>query len=411
MRSCLPFLVVLGLTGADWPQWLGPTRDGVSTEKVTPWPKEPKKLWSIDAGEGHSSPVVAGDKVFLHLRRSLGKAFGEFVAAYDAGSGKLIWEQQCGDSTGFHSVFGNGPRATPSVVDGKVYALGVTGMLSCLSATDGKVLWQVDILKTFGAANLFFGVSGSPLVEGEKVLLNVGAQGASVVAFDRKTGEVAWKSGDDPASYSSGVTVDLAGQRQAVFLTGKGVVALDPANGHRLWDYPFTDKLNESSSTPIKVDGRLLVSTIMSGSVALEVTKMADVPSVKEVWKDPNLTCYFSTPLPVGKEHVYLVTGSSNPLNAVATLHCADVKSGKVLWSRPKVGKYHAALIRTGDDKLLMLQDSGMLVLLEPNGKEYKELARAKVCGLAWAHPALAGGRLYVRDDKQLICLEMSNQP
>jgi hypothetical protein len=124
------------------------------------------------------------------------------------------------------------------------------------------------------------------------------------------------------------------------------------------------------------------------------------------MWKNPALTCYFATPVPVGKDHLYLVTGEL-ALNPQSSLRCVEVKTGKELWSKPKVGKYHAALLRTADDKLLMLSDSGDLVLLDPNPKEYKELARSKVCGQAWAHPALSGGKLYLRDEKELICLQM----
>jgi outer membrane protein assembly factor BamB len=185
------------------------------------------------------------------------------------------------------------------------------------------------------------------------------------------------------------------------------LVSLYPKDGEVFWQYPFPDELNESSTTPVRVGDLLLASTIKSGSVALRLENKDGKPAVKEVWKNPELTCYFSTPMPVGKDYLYMVTGAATLFNAQATLHCVEAKSGKVLWSRPKVGKYHACIIRTADDKLLILDDNGILALVEPNPKEYQELARAKVCGETWAHPALMDGKLYLRDGKELICLEL----
>ncbi|MFL5240565.1 MAG: PQQ-binding-like beta-propeller repeat protein [Gemmataceae bacterium] len=416
MRCRLSLIVLLvwsaGAFAEDWPQWLGPTRDGASSEKIEPWKEAPKVLWHISVGEGHSSPVVANGKTFLHFRRekkdSNAKAFDEVLVAYEAKSGKRLWETVCGDTTKFSSLFGNGPRSTPSVVDDRIYTLGVTGILSCFEADKGKLLWQKDTLKEFNAPNLFFGVSGSPLVDGDFVLLNVGGKNASIVALDRKTGEVAWKKLDDPASYSSGIVFGKGKERQAVFLTGKGLVALHPQTGALFWQQPFVDNLNESSTTPVHLGNLLVSSTIMSGALALDLAGKDGKPSVKKVaWKNPDLTCYFSTPVAVGMDHLYMVTGSSNILKAQANLHCVEAATGKVLWTKPKVGKYHACLIRTGDDKLLMLEEGSDLVLVQPDPKLYRELARSKVCGETWAHPALSNGKLYVRDAKELICLQL----
>jgi outer membrane protein assembly factor BamB len=416
MRCCLSLIALLTLsTNAfteDWPQWLGPARDGVSSEEVNPWKEAPKVVWHTSVGEGHSSPVVAKGKVFLHYRRekekSNPKAYEEVLVAYDAKSGDRLWETACGDTTKFSSVFGNGPRSTPNVVEDRIYTLGVTGILSCFEADKGKLLWQKDTLKQFNATNLFFGVSGSPLVDGELVLLNVGGKNASIVAFHRKTGEVAWKNLDDPASYSSSIVLGQGKDRQAVFLTGKGLVSLHPEDGALFWDQPFVDKLNESSTTPVRLGNLLVSSTIMSGALALELGDKDGKPGFKKVaWKNPDLTCYFSTPVAVGKDHLYMVTGSSNILKVQADLHCVEAATGKVLWTKPKVGKYHACLIRTGDDKLLMLEEASDLVLIQPDPKEYRELARSKVCGQTWAHPALSNGKLYVRDAKELICLQL----
>jgi len=388
---------------ADWPQWLGPTRDGVATDKVAPWKEAPKVLWRQPVGEGHSSPVVADGKVFVHAKVKDNEQ--EELLAFDAKTGKPLW-QVAYDRGKFQSIFGNGPRATPAVAGVKVYMLGVTGILGCFEADGGKKVWTEDILQKFKAANLTFGVSCSPLVDGDLVLVNAGGKGASIVAFNKDKGDVVWKTGDDPASYSSPVVFGQGKERQVVFLTSQGLVGLAPADGTLFWKFPLVDKLSESSTTPVRVGDLLLGSSVTYGSVGLKMETKDGKPAAIEAWKNPALTCYFSTPVAVGRDHVYMVTGNIIPPSS-ATLRCVDAKTGKDLWSKAKVGKYHAALIRTGDDKLLMLDDAGNLALLEPNAKEYKELARSKVAGETWAHPALSDGKLYVRDAKELICLQL----
>ncbi len=388
----------------DWPQWLGPTRDGVSPEKVTPWNGTPKVLWRQPVGEGHSSPVVAAGQVFLHTK--VKDKDEEAVTAWDAQTGQVQWQKEY-PRAAFQSIFGNGPRATPTVSDGRVYTFGVTGVLTCFDTAAGKQLWQVDTLKQFQAPNLTFGVSCSPLLEGNKVLVNVGGKGASIVAFAKDQGSVLWKSLDDPASYSSPIVFGSGPQRQVVFLTQQGLVSLHPADGSVFWKFPLIDKLSESSTTPVRVADLLVGSSVTYGSVGLHLETKEGKPAATQAWKNPALTCYFSTPMPVGKDQLYLVTGRILPPPQVV-LHCVEAKTGKVLWTKGNIGKYHAALLRTANDKLLLLDDGGNLVLLDPDPKEYRELARAKACGPTWAHAALANGKLYVRDEKELICLQLA---
>lgn len=405
--SCLVlFVSVSSLPAADWPQWLGPTRDGASPEKVAPWKDTPRVLWRQPVGEGNSSPIIAGGKVYLHSK--VKDKLEEDVVARDAATGTEAWRQVY-PRAAFVSFYGNGPRATPAVANGTLFTYGITGTLTAWDAATGRRLWQVEALKQFSAKNLTFGASCSPLVEGKNVLVNVGGKGASVVAFAAADGSVAWKALDDPASYSSPIPLGEGEKRQVVFLTGDGVVGLSPRDGKLFWRYPLKDKLFESSTTPATAGDILLASSITFGSAGLRLGSKDGQPDAKEAWKNTALTSYFTTPVAVG-DHFYLVTGSNPLLNlgmAQADLHCVDVKTGKSLWTRPKVGRYHASLLRTGDNKLLLLEDTGSLVLIDPSPQEYRELARSKVCGETWAHPALADGRLYVRDDKDVICLEL----
>ncbi len=393
------------LLAGDWPQWLGPNRDAASPETVAAWKEPLRVLWRQPAGEGHSSPIVAAGRVYFHSKAE--RKDSEEVTALDAITGKGAWKS-CYPRAAFASIFGNGPRATPTFANGKLFTLGVTGILTCYDASDGTEVWQVDTLKKFQTPNLLFGVSCSPLVCDGRVLVNVGGKGASIVAFDKDSGAVEWQALDDKASYASPIVVGDNANRQVIFFTHDGLVWLRPENADVICRFPLVDSLSESSSTPIQVAGTVIASSITKGTYALRIETIDGKATVKQVWQIPELTCYFSTPVAIGLDHIYVVTGTKPPsLRTQADLHCIETKTGKVLWTKAKVGKYHASLLRTGDNKLLMLEEAGDLVLLDANPKEYRELARAKVCGETWAHPALADGRLYVRDKNELICVEL----
>jgi outer membrane protein assembly factor BamB len=397
-------LLAFTLVGAaaDWPQWLGPNRDGSTVEKVAAWKGDLKTAWRQPASEGHSSPVVADGRVYLHSCEN-GKEI-EIVQCYEAGTGKLIWYQDYPRGP-FKGLFGNGPRATPAMADGKLFTFGATGILSCLDAKSGDKIWQLNTTKEFSPPPLKFGASSSPLVVGNKVLVAVGAKGASVVAVDKNDGKVLWKSLDDRASYSSPILIGSEKDPMAVFLTQKGLVGLRVEDGSPLWNFPFQDQLAESSTTPVRVGDKLLISSITLGTAMLSVDSKDGKTTPKQDWMTKDLTCYFSTPVAVGPDHVYLVTGSL--LGGQSTLHCLDAKKGTVLWKKESVGKYHASLLRTGDNKLLMVEEAGNLVMIDPDPKMYRELARTKICGKTWAHPAVADGRLFIRDDKQLVCVDL----
>ena len=418
MRRLLSVAAMMLLSGSahaeQWPQFLGPRRDNTSKETIAPWTTEPKVAWRVAVGEGHSSPVVADGLVFLHDKVPAKDV--ERLTAFNVVDGKELASVEH-ERDPFKSLFGAGPRSTPTVAGNVVYSFGVTGRLSAVKYPRGDVsrlalreLFGHDLLKEFKAKNLTFGVSASPLVEGELVIALVGGPGAGVIAFDRHSGAVVWKALDDPASYASPVAIGDGPKRQMIVLTQTGLASLSPRNGAVNWQHPFKDRLNESSTTPLLVGDLLIASSVTLGSVALRMTERNGRPAAEQVWKNADLNCYFSTPVAVGKDHLYMIAGSKELLRPSITLRCVEVATGKTLWSKSNIGKYHAALVKTADDKLLMLDDTGYLTLIQPNAKEYVPLARSKVCGETWAHPAVANGRVYLRDAKELICLELSSK-
>ena len=402
----LPLCVAIGLTTfqvgrcEDWPGWLGPRRDGTSQETITPWTAQPEVLWKTQVAEGHSSPIVAGGLVLLHTRVS-GKN-SEQLTARDLKTGKTVWVAE-NEREPFENSFGTGPRATPATSSGKVVSHGVTGVLACRDMATGKELWKIDTLREFGGKNLFFGASSSPLIHDGKVFLMVGGKQAAVICLSLEDGKVIWKSMDERASYSSPVLAGEGTKGRLLVLTQAGLASLDPATGKPDWKFPLVDKLNESSTTPVLLGGSILAASVTYGSVSL---KPADgKPEVN--WKNPSLTCYFSTPVPTssGKE-LLAVTGRLLPPPS-SVLRCVETSTGKELWSQQGVGKYHAALMRLSDGRFLMHDDFGQISLFEANNEGMKTLAKSKVCGPTWAHPALSGGILVIRDDKELIALKV----
>jgi outer membrane protein assembly factor BamB len=406
-------LVLLAFTAAvragDWPQWLGPKRDGSTTEKVAAWKADapPEVLWRKPIGQAFSSPVVAGGRVFCHA--AVKDMEEEEVVALDAATGKPLWKDRY-PRPPFKSVLGRGPRATPTVAGKRLYTIGVNGLLSCYEVEKGKRLWQVNLYKQLKADLPAFAVCCSPLVIGNRVIVSVGGKGRCVVALHADTGAVQWQALDDAASTSSPVLF-AGGKRlpgappDVVFMTPLQIVGLDPLDGTLRWEHPMVFQPQGTSPTPLAVGDRVVASTQAHGAVAVRVGKKGDGLAAQPAWQNREAKSYFSSGVTAG-DLVLLVTNTQDPTPATA-LTCLDGKTGKRLWGKEKVGYFHAGVIRTGDGKLLVLNDAGVLTLLEVDGKGAREVARAKVCDGTLINPALANGRLYVRDGKEVICLRL----
>ena len=404
MLRCLAVLILPAIAFAgDWPQWLGPNRDGTSSETVAPWKKDLKVLWKKPVDEGNSSPVIAGGLLYLHTKVK-GKD-AEQLKAFDAKSGDLKWTQTY-DKTPYKPFFGEGPRATPTIDGGLIYTLGNTGVLAAWEAATGKPLWKIETLKDPAKDNLTFGISASPLVVGKLVIVQGGnAKSPGVRAYDRRPARRSGSRARMPASYAAPVKLG----NEIVALTGANLTGISE-KGEVQWAVPFKDLLNESSTTPIQAGDLIIASSVTAGAVGVKKTVADSKTTAETVWKQPALTCYFSTPVVVGKDHLYLVTGSALTRSPSVVLRCVDAKTGKEIWNKPKVGKYHASLLKMADGKLFMHQDSGELLLLAPNSTKFEPLAKTKISGQTWAHPAIADGKIYVRDDHELICLSLTGE-
>jgi outer membrane protein assembly factor BamB len=409
LRSLLLLLLCSALAQAeDWPHWLGPFRDGSTPEKVVPWKKAPQVLWRQPVGEGFSAPVIAEGRVFHHA--GIKDKDEEEVIALDARSGKKLWRATYARAR-FKSLIGTGPRATPAVMLNRVYTYGITGVLSCFEVDSGKLVWRVDAYKKFKAAVPKYGVCCSPLIEGNRVLVSVGGKGTAFVAFDSDSGDVLWKGLDEPASTTSPIVITYSPaeqetRREVVFLSGKGLVSFSPLNGEFAWDFPLSDRKVDSAPTPVCVGNLILTNSVKNGGTAVRLARKKGHLTASALWKNPDLTSSFSPPVLVGKDHVCMVINKTSP-EVTVLLECIDAKTGKALWTKPKIGDHHVGLLRTGNNKLLLLTDRGILKLVDPNPKAYRELATAKVSGPTFINPALANGRLYIRDGKEVVCLDM----
>jgi hypothetical protein len=400
--SCLALFALQGRS-ADWPQFRGPHRDGVSTETglLSTWTKDgPPLLWDQDIGIGYSGPVVAGGRVILFHR--VGDK--EVINCFDVASGKAMWKY--GYPTAYQDDLGkgDGPRSTP-VIDGeRVFTLGAEGTLSCVSLKSGKRLWGRSLLREYAVRKNFFGVGTTPLVEGELLLVNVGGKGAGIVALRKDTGKEAWKVTDDGASYSSPVAATIDGVRHVFFLTREGIVSIDPAGGavrfRKRWRARISASVN--AATPVVVNDLLFISaSYQTGAILLRVKK----DGAREVWSgDDVLSNHYETCV----YHNGYLYGFDGRQENGARFRCVELKTGKVRWTKEGFG---CGSLIVADGKLIVLTENGELVLVDATPAGYRERARAPLLtGSCRAPMALANGRLYLRDDRKLLCLNLKKK-
>jgi outer membrane protein assembly factor BamB len=404
MRRTLFLTVVPLLLAADWPQHLGPNRDGQSPETglLRTWPKDgPGILWSREVGSGWAGVAVVGNRLILFHR----VGDDEVVECLDPASGKPSWTAKYHTRYTDDFNFDNGPRATPLIADGRVFTFGADGDLRAWDLATGKGLWDHNVMKEYGVTKGFFGCASSPHLIAGRLLLNVGAKGAGVVAFDPVTGKELWKAADDPVSYSSPVSAKIGGEELAVFFTRSGLLAVSPERGEVRYSYPFRPRAQASVSaaSPVVAGDRVFLSTAYgTGATLLDLKK----GKVGEVWRgDDILSCHYNTPLLI-KGHLYGIDGRQE--GGQAALRCVEWETGKDRWTKATFG---CAGLVAADGLVIACPENGDLVLIEPSPDGYKELARAVVLERpVRTLPALAAGRLFVRDGKRLVALEVGKK-
>ena len=405
----LVFALALGasrsLPAGDWPQLLGPTRNGVCAGGGldTSWSSNgPPVAWHTSVGHGFSGPVVAEHKLIMFQRVN----DQETVECLDARSGTKLWS--FGYPTTYQDEFGfdNGPRATPAVAGSCVYTFGAEGMLQCLDLASGKQLWQVDAKRDFQAANGFFGMACSPLVEGNALLLNIGGpKGAGIVAFNKTNGQVLWKATDDEASYASPVSATIGTQRFALFFTRKGFVALDPLDGAIRFQYPWQSRNRSSvnAATPLVLGDTIFLSACYgTGAIMLRLQGQA----FEKVWSGDDLLSNHYAASVECNGFLYGIHGRTDPSYIPPPkLRCVNINKRTVCWETDVIGA--ASLIRAGE-QLLILTEHGELVVARASPDAFQPECRARIFDSeVRAFPALADGFFYARSKAQLLCLDL----
>jgi outer membrane protein assembly factor BamB len=398
--SILLVLLSLPVAAADWPQFLGPSRDGIYSgaplnEK---WPSAgPRTLWRTSIGQGLSGPVVTGKRLILFHRTG----DREIVESFDALTGAPQWRHAYPTSYRDDFGFDEGPRAVPVVADGIVYTYGAEGKLNAIDVASGKPLWSVDAMREFEVDKGFFGAAGSPLVEGGRVIANVGGKKAGIVAFDAKNGKVLWTATTDAASYSSGIASTILGKRYAVFLTRAGLVGLDPANGQVRFQKPWRARQAASvnAATPLVVGNRIFVSAEYgpgAGVLQFDGTKLSDVWLSDEV-----LSNHYATSV----HHEGRLYGFHGRQEFGPVFRAVDMQTGKVLWS---TGRFGAGSVTLAGNRLIILRESGELVIAAASPASFQQIASAQLLPPTLrAYPALADGVLYVRNDDTLLAVDL----
>lgn len=382
---------------ANWPQWRGPNRDGISKETglLKQWPAEgPPLAWkTTGAGRGYSSMAISNGRLFtMGLRGDR-----EFVIAFDVATGKEVWASPHGGA--FRNDRGDGPRGTPTVEGNRLYTLGGAGDLSCLDASNGRVLWTMNILKKFGGSNITWGISESPLVIGDKLLVNAGGPNASIVALNKKDGSLIWKSQSDRAGYSSAIPVQIGGATQVVFFTATRAVGLDLSDGRLLWEYARPSNRVANIATPIARDNRVFISSDYgTGGGVVEIKPAGNGASAQELYFTREMRNHHSSSVLVGD---YLYGFSSSILTAMR------FDNGEVAWKDRSVGK---GSLTYADGHLYCFSENGIVGLVEATPEGYREKGRFRIEQDAlptWSHPVVAGGRLYLRDQDTIYAYDV----
>jgi outer membrane protein assembly factor BamB len=386
-----------GGAAADWTDFRGPMRDGHyrQTPILTRWPpKGLERLWRQPVGGGYASFVAAGGRAFtIEQRRG-----NEAVTAYDLATGRELWAHTY-PADFQESMGGEGPRATPTYHGGLVYSLGATGELRVLEAASGRLRWRRNIVEENGARLVQWAMAASPLIVDDTVVVQPGGpNGASIVAYDKRSGAPVWKSLDDRQAYTTPMFTTLAGQRQILAVTALRAVGLKPEDGSLLWEYPWTTEYDVNAAMPLVVDENhfFISAGYDHGAALVEVTSAGGRFSAREVWRNKRMKNRFSASV-LDEGHVY---GMDEGI-----LACVDVKTGELKW---KGGRYGHGQLLAADGHLVVTTESGAVALVKATPAAFTEVARFQAIeGKTWNVPAISGGLLLVRNHREMACFRL----
>jgi outer membrane protein assembly factor BamB len=396
-RIALVIVVVSTLSAAahaQWPQWRGPNRDGVVASATVPaaWPQAPTLQWKQPIGEGYSSPVVSGSRVFVHSRRDP----DEVVTALDLASGKQVWSATYPSSftkNKYAMSMNKGPFSTPLVADGRVFTLGTSAVLSAFDAATGALRWRKDWSKEIDTSRLFTGTAMSPIVDSGLLIVHVGDDDAGAFrALDPASGAEKWTLPGHGPGYASPIVAAIGGTRQLITMTDRAVVGVEVKTGRELWQLPFPDEFNENIVTPVMAGDVLVVAATRKGTFGYRLEKSATGWTLKQLWHNTDLPMYMSSPVTDG---TYLY-GFANKRKG--QLFCVEVNTGTATWTTEGRGGTNAAIQSVGPN-LVVLTTDGDLLVLNRNPEKYDEIRRYKVAtSQTWAHPVVLGTSLVIRD-------------
>ncbi len=394
-------VTVAAVDAQDWPQLLGENRNGhyVGPPVDVSWDGgSPPELWRRAVGAGFAGPVVSGDRLILFHRLDR----REVVEALETANGETVWRHEYPTSYRDDFGFDEGPRSVPVVADGRVFTFGAQGMLRALDLETGDLVWSVDTRAEFRFRKGFFGAAGSPLVSAGRVIANVGGPDAGIVAFDAATGDQLWAAIDDEASYSSGVEADFDGVPHVVFFTRNLLVGLDPSNGEVRFREPWRARLRASvnAATPVVVDDAVFVSAEYGPGAG--VFRVQPEGALEEVWRSNDvLSNHYATSV----HRDGTLYGFHGRQEYGQSFRAVDLLTGDVHWSLDQFG---AGTVLFAGDRLVVMRESGELLIADASPDGMTELASGRVLpAVVRAYPALAHGRLYVRNGDTLVCLDL----
>ena len=378
----------------DWPQWRGPHRDGVvsAAAAASVWPEHLKLRWKVTVGEGHSSPVLTGGKIFVFTRQQ----DKEVASSIDPESGKIVWQESYAAPYTMNPAaerHGPGPKSTPVIADGRLYTLGISGVLTCWDAASGAVRWRKEFSKQYRQTSPLFGTAMSPVVDRGLVIAHVGGHDdGALTAFDAGSGEVTWRwTGDGPA-YASPIVVELGGVRQVVTETQNNIAAVSAASGKLLWEIPFTTEYVQNIPTPLLDHDLLIFSGLSKGIMGIRAAQNGGKWSAETVWHNTGLAIYMSSPVAGGG----LVYGFSHYKKG--EFFCADARTGTTRWTSPPRQGDNAAVLISGEH-LILLKDDAELIIARATAKAFEPLRRYTVADSpTWAHPLVLKNGVVIKD-------------